>query len=1129
MTPDLSMTFDDSAARREALDPARSFIVQAPAGAGKTELLIQRYLSLLAVVDAPEDIVAITFTRKAAGEMRARVIDALDAARGEAPVEEHRRVTWELAVRALRRDAALGWRLLHAPARMRMLTIDAFNGRLARMQPWIAGIGGHMGVTDDAMELYREAARAVLHRVSPRLRARVLHLLVHLDNRYDSIEERLAALLAVRDQWRRMFSDESLLTRESMEQALQGVIHTALHTLRVALPAELAESLPVLARHAAEELATEDTRDALDLRPCLHVTELPGDNPEALPQWLGIATLLLTRTDTLRSAGGVTKRIGFPSKHPLKQRLLDCLDLLASRPEVHASLVELRRLPSATFTDAEWEILAVIADLALAAADELEQIFVHRAAVDHVQVATAALRALGEDLAPSELALLLEHRIQHILVDEFQDTSVSQYTLLERLTAGWAADDGHSLFLVGDPMQSIYRFREAEVGLFLRCAEDRRLGSVPLAVLRLSRNFRSVEPVVRWVNAAFERMLPRENDIAVGAVSFAACAAVHERASSVDGVYFQPLFNATPDDEARHVVDCIERELAYTDADAIESIAVLVRARSHLARIAAELRARGLGFRAVDIEPLSHHASIRDVLALTMAVLHAGDELSLLAVLRGPLCGCSLETLLRLRDMAEPGGYGEAARRALDSAHLSHDEGTRLRRVLDVLDRARDRRGALPLREMIEGSWLEAGGAACTDERGLAAAAAFFDVLEGCDDGGDITDLAEVLRRVDALFVPPDPSADGRISLMTVHKSKGLQFDTVILPRLEARTRTTPPRLLEWMYRARSTGMDFIMAPVSEQGAAQSPILSWMMNSMKRKDAHERDRALYVASTRARRRLHLSARVSLKEKDGVAQLARPIATSFLHALWPVYGEEMERLAMEQRVETDALESRIEETEQQLFGLPAAWTAPELPAAVQLAGDGAVTSVREDGGMHRAPFRASEAARAVGVTVHAALADIVRNGGVRWWMDMDEASRRERLRVYFALHAPGLDAEALLSDAAEAVTGATHSERGRWLLAQHAEDAVEWELRAVLDGHVVGVVIDRSFVDENGERWIIDYKTSSHEGGNLEAFLAAQEAAYQPQLHRYARIVRMLDQRSIHTALYFPKLGLLREV
>src|ERR1700675_1223758 len=100
----------DERQRRTAIDPARSFAVQAPAGSGKTELLIQRFLRLLAVVERPEAIVAITFTRKAAGGMVQRIMDALRGAQQHIPVEEpHRQWTRTLAEEALKRDRELGW------------------------------------------------------------------------------------------------------------------------------------------------------------------------------------------------------------------------------------------------------------------------------------------------------------------------------------------------------------------------------------------------------------------------------------------------------------------------------------------------------------------------------------------------------------------------------------------------------------------------------------------------------------------------------------------------------------------------------------------------------------------------------------------------------------------------------------------------------------------------------------------------------------------------------------------------------------------------------------------------------------------------------------------------------------
>ena len=152
-------------------------------------------------------------------------------------------------------------------------------------------------------------------------------------------------------------------------------------------------------------------------------------------------------------------------------------------------------------------------------AAQLSLVFRQHGMVDFSEISQQALRALGEDDAPTDLALALDYRIQHLLVDEFQDTSQSQYRLLERLTTSWQVDDGRSLFLVGDPMQSIYRFRAAEVGLFLK-AQQQGIGEIPLESLQLSANFRSQAGIVEWVNHTFDSIFPANADISLGAVPY---------------------------------------------------------------------------------------------------------------------------------------------------------------------------------------------------------------------------------------------------------------------------------------------------------------------------------------------------------------------------------------------------------------------------------------------------------------------------------------------------------------------------------------------------------------------------------------------------------------------------------
>ena len=206
MSTDNALFEADVAARADALTVDRSFIVQAPAGSGKTELLIQRYLALLATVDRPEEVLAITFTRKAALEMKQRVIDALRHARdGHTPESAHEKLTLSLAEAVLKRGNDESWQLIESPARMRIETVDAFSAGIARSIPLSSGLGGIQRTIADVevTRVYRAAATATLDHLASgeHTGAAVGRVLRHLDNNSGLYIAYLSRMLASREQW----------------------------------------------------------------------------------------------------------------------------------------------------------------------------------------------------------------------------------------------------------------------------------------------------------------------------------------------------------------------------------------------------------------------------------------------------------------------------------------------------------------------------------------------------------------------------------------------------------------------------------------------------------------------------------------------------------------------------------------------------------------------------------------------------------------------------------------------------------------------------------------------------------------------------------------------------------------
>jgi len=1136
----------DQDQRDRALDTSRSFIVQAPAGSGKTELLIQRFLSLLARVDQPESVVAITFTRKAAGEMRYRVIEAMQRVDDPEPDSAHEKRTRALAAAVLVRDAELEWQLIDHPSRLRIQTIDSLCASLVRQMPWVSRMGAPPRPEENVGHLYRRAAHQTLElldtddAIAPVLEA----LLAHLDNNVATVETLLSAMLMRRDHWLRHVVGTALESefRQSLDSALEQVGRDELDLVRRVFPQELVPETVAVASEAARNLVAQGSD--IPITHCAELRALPG-NADRLA-WLGLAELFLTKEGKSRSQ--VNKNQGFPpgqSGASEKKRWKKIVLPESLLERLHG----LRSLPPESVGDTQWEILNGLMALLPVAAGQLRLVFQSEGLVDFTEIAHASRIALGPTEAPTDLAFALDCRMEHLLVDEFQDTSHTQYELLLRLTEEWQPGDGRTVFLVGDPMQSIYGFREADVALFLR-ARRSGLGNIPLRPLVLSVNFRSSPEIVGWINEGIGPAFPRAEDRFTGAVAYErsiAYAGISNADGSAGGntmtadratastreVTIHPFFDREFEAEARSVVKIIQET---QEIEPQGTIAVLVRVRTHLACIVAQLRLEGVGFQAVDIDALGERPVVQDLLALTRALLHPADRIAWLAILRAPWCGLTLADLHTLvgEDFTAAIWDRINDRERIDA--LSSDGRRRLAHIVEVLTDALPRRPTLPVRRWVEAVWIALGGPACLAGRtDLDDAAAYLDLLESSTRGVDLADEGKFASDVARLFARPDAEAPtndegkGTLQLLTVHKAKGLEFDTVILPGLGRSTRGETASLMRWIEYIDGQGQSrLLLAPVRETGVTDDALYEYLGKVESRKQDHEATRMLYVAATRARKSLHLLGHTPPDKKgDGPSEPGR---RTLLSKVWSAVENDFEDAFRKGGAFSPGDLADRAEGDRGL-GIPlrrlaAQWSAPPRISELEwspgaAAETGPVDDEDAEDGVVIPTFDwASELQRRVGIVVHAMLQRLSAEGRIEW----------NRETVTAALASEGLAGDKLMEASRRvelALKGTTTHERGLWILADHEDDGRELALTGVVEGRPQNVVIDRTFV-EDGVRWIIDYKTGPHAGGGVELFLDNEQLRYRPQLERYAQVMKHIEQRPIRLALYFPMLQGWRE-
>jgi len=704
--------------RLRALSPHESFIVEAPAGSGKTELLTQRFLHLLPTVKNPEEILAITFTRKAANEMRLRILK-----------------------KGFTGD----------PQRLRIMTIDAFCHEVVARMPLKAKQTYEFTLTEDPEPLYKKAVENIfLYQDSESLKK----LLLHVDNDVLKLTDLCMDMLSHRDQWLPyMFGLEAI---SDLEHSLKASREFLIQRAYKLLPAQY------------------------------HVPD--------------VAEIFLTKKGEWRK------------KAPLSET-----------PELFDALTDLLHAPDESYSTAQKDLIQALAELLPILVAELQLVFRESNSLDFIEVNLRAQQALGTEEEPTDLGLYFDYRLKHILIDEFQDTSVMQLTLIERLVSGWEPGDGRTLFLVGDPMQSIYRFRKAEVGIFLQ-AQRAGIKNVSLTPLRLLKNFRTVDKLVDWHNDFFAKLFPSQSNETLGAVAYKP--SIPHKTTSSQTVFIE-------DEES--FLDIIKRnENKHT--------AILVRSRNHLKPFLELLHKENIAYKGTDIAFLQDHPVVMDLFSLTKALLNLQDRIAWLSVLRSPLCRLSLAELHEI-----------AASDARSDIWALMNNINKWPEIQEVLGWAVENTRRISLRMLIEKTWLKLKGPDyLQNEQELKYAYAYFDLLDQSKN------IEEITKKLSKLGLPQNTDPTIKLEIMTIHKSKGLEFDAVILPGLGRATRPDSSKLLLWSERINYLGeAELLVAPLKHKAESENKTYQYLKREEAKRAQFERQRLLYVAATRAKESLYI--------------------------------------------------------------------------------------------------------------------------------------------------------------------------------------------------------------------------------------------------------------------------------
>jgi len=861
----------------------------ASAGTGKTWLLVTRLVRLLLAGAAPDAILAITFTRKAAAEMQSRLAErllTLASLEDEALAERLREMDIEPNAAVMARAHRLYESLLQSRQMVRTTTFHAFCQEILLRFPLEADVPPGFELLDSSAPI-ADAAWASMLAESGRepegKLTRALERLLNYCGGLHGLQRALDAFLEHRGDWwayTETAEERYRFATERLQQQL-GIsldIDPLQHFFCAQKMDELAEFAALLAKHP-----NKGNDQALEQLAWARHPELP-----LARRFEACREAFLTKVNTPRArkpsktqAGkmGIDGEARFLALHEaISQAVLATLDQLAAHETWHACAAWYRA----------GECLL----------EHYQNIKSEQRLLDFTDLEWCAYRLLTHSDNALWVQYKLDQRIDHLLVDEFQDTNPTQWRLLLPLLHEMAAGQGEklrSVFLVGDAKQSIYRFRRAEPRLF-HAAHDWLSEYLDAQGFPLHISWRSAPAIMECTNRVFDEHGPMAGSLRDftphdthhhelwGSVTIQPL--IEELDNDTEEEKTQGLRNPLHQPRSLPRDDRYQREgaqIARTIRELIDSstlignsgsarplhygdIMLLVRSRSHVGYYESALRDAGIPYIGAERGTLLDSLEVSDMVALLEVLITPYNNLSLATVLRSPLYDCSDDDLLLLAQHGTGNWYQRLLALGPNLAQQSP-----LARAARQLEQWRELAGILPIHDLLdrifsEGNVLARYQAAFPEHLRSRAEANLIRFLELAleIDSGRYPSLSHFLARLSELRenrkeAPDEAPVSGsseRVRIMTIHAAKGLEAPVVFLADSAATASSDKPfrTLVDWPADA-ARPQGFLLVGKQSQ---QPPLVRESLEREQREEQRESANLLYVAITRARQLLFVS-------------------------------------------------------------------------------------------------------------------------------------------------------------------------------------------------------------------------------------------------------------------------------